>query len=134
MRHAEFPSCLRFSFTRNKLEKSRKPSSPACACLRPSPNANGGNARGCRQPSLHLCSHPVGRRILGVRFGKIQAAELVGREHHGSVLVLNQEHDEFRRFGLAGVPPDDVNIRGAFIEGLTSCQSDFLSAPYLHHD
>src|SRR5467141_2119360 len=25
--------CLRFSFTRNKLEKSRKPSSPACACL-----------------------------------------------------------------------------------------------------
>jgi len=26
MQHAEFPSCLRFSFTRNKLEKSRKPS------------------------------------------------------------------------------------------------------------
>src|SRR5438876_5049512 len=24
MQHAEFPSCLRFSFTRNKLEKSRK--------------------------------------------------------------------------------------------------------------
>src|SRR5689334_2630761 len=34
MQHAEFPSCLRFSFTRNKLEKSRKPSSPACAYLR----------------------------------------------------------------------------------------------------
>src|SRR5215470_12941956 len=33
MQHAGFPSCLRFSFTRNKLEKSRKPSSPACACL-----------------------------------------------------------------------------------------------------
>jgi hypothetical protein len=32
MQHAEFPSCLRFSFTRNKLEKSRKPSSSACAC------------------------------------------------------------------------------------------------------
>jgi len=31
MQHAEFPSCLRFSFTRNKLEKSRKPSSSACA-------------------------------------------------------------------------------------------------------
>ena len=70
----------------------------------------------------------------GARFGKIQAAELVGRDHHGSALVLNQEHDEFRGFGLAGVPPDDVNIRGTFIEGLTSCQSDFLSAPYLHHD
>src|SRR5437667_12602848 len=25
MQHAEFPSCLRFSFTRNKLEKSRNP-------------------------------------------------------------------------------------------------------------
>src|SRR5215471_17969588 len=33
MQHAEFPSCLRFSFTGNKLEKSRKPSSSACACL-----------------------------------------------------------------------------------------------------
>src|SRR6185437_2861550 len=33
MQHAEFPSCLLFSFTRNKLEKSRKPSSSACACL-----------------------------------------------------------------------------------------------------
>src|SRR5215472_1630221 len=33
MQHAEFPSWLRFSFTRNKLEKSRKPSSSACACL-----------------------------------------------------------------------------------------------------
>ena len=29
MQHAEFPGCLRFSFTRNKLEKSRKPSSSA---------------------------------------------------------------------------------------------------------
>src|SRR5215472_13161107 len=36
MQHAGFPSCLRFSFTRNKLEKSRKPSSPARACLSPS--------------------------------------------------------------------------------------------------
>src|SRR5215467_14764268 len=33
VQHAGFPSCLRFCFTRNKLVKSRKPSSPACACL-----------------------------------------------------------------------------------------------------
>src|SRR5215472_10505602 len=33
MQHAEFHGCLRLSFTRNKLEKSRKPSSSACACL-----------------------------------------------------------------------------------------------------
>jgi len=52
----------------------------------------------------------------------------------GGAFFLNQEHYEFRRFGLAGVSPDDVNIRGAFIEGLTRCQSHFLSAPHLHHD
>src|SRR5260370_36712672 len=33
VQHAEFPSCLRFSFTRNKLEKSLKPISSACAGL-----------------------------------------------------------------------------------------------------
>src|SRR5262249_18507452 len=43
MQHAEFPSCLRFSFTRNKLEKSRKPSSSACACLCHDRNRNRGN-------------------------------------------------------------------------------------------
>jgi hypothetical protein len=32
MHHAGFPSCLRFSFTSDKLDKSRKTSSPACAC------------------------------------------------------------------------------------------------------
>jgi hypothetical protein len=45
MQHAEFPSCLRFSFTRNKLEKSRKPSSSACACLCHDWNGNRGNPR-----------------------------------------------------------------------------------------
>ena len=43
MQHAEFPSCLRFSFTRNELEKSRKPSSSACACLCHDWNGNRGN-------------------------------------------------------------------------------------------
>ena len=43
MQHAEFPSCLRFSFTRNKLEKSRKTSSPACCILCHDWNRNRGN-------------------------------------------------------------------------------------------
>ena len=43
MQHTEFPGCLRFSFTRNKLEKSRKPSSSACACLCHDWNGNRGN-------------------------------------------------------------------------------------------
>jgi len=43
MQRAEFPSCLRFSLTRNKLEKSRKPSASACACLCHDWNGNRGN-------------------------------------------------------------------------------------------
>ena len=43
MQHAEFPGCLRFSFTRNKLEKSRKPSSSACAYLSHDWNRSRGN-------------------------------------------------------------------------------------------
>src|SRR5712664_3527531 len=57
---------------------------------------------------------------------------LVRRHQYGSAFVLNQEHYEFRWFGLAGVSPDDVNIRGTFVEGLTRCQRHFFSAPHLH--
>ena len=53
---------------------------------------------------------------------------------HRSAFVLNKEHDHFCRFGLAGVSPDDVNILGALIEGLTRCQSDLFPAPHLHYD
>src|SRR5262249_50102586 len=60
--------------------------------------------------------------------------DLVRRHQYGSAFVLHKEHDEFRRFGLAGVSPHDVNIRGTFIEGLTGRQSHFLPAPHLHHD
>ena len=55
MQHAEFPSCLRFSFTRNKLEKSRKPSSSACACLYHDRNRNRGNPRQVRRMQLCAC-------------------------------------------------------------------------------
>ena len=59
---------------------------------------------------------------------------LVGGYQHRSAFVLHEEHDEFRRFGLACVPPNDVNIIRSFVEGLTRCQSRFLSASHLHHD
>src|SRR6478672_3164783 len=45
-----------------------------------------------------------------------------GDQHRGA-FVLHEEHDEFCRFGFAGVSPDDVDILGAFIEVLTRCQS-----------
>src|SRR4029453_11277748 len=56
-----------------------------------------------------------------------------GYQHRGA-FVLHEDHNEFCRFGFAGVSPDDVNILGAFIEGLTRCQSHFLPAPDLHYD
>src|SRR3979490_279920 len=59
---------------------------------------------------------------------------LVGGPQHRSAYVLHEEHDEFRRFGLACVPPNDVDIIRAFVEGLTRCQSHFFSASHLHHD
>src|SRR5262249_34123558 len=58
----------------------------------------------------------------------------VRRHQYGSAFVFHEEHDELSRFSLARVPPNDVNIRGTFIEGLTGCQSHFLPAPHLHHD
>ena len=76
--------------------------------------------------ATHVCGVPVGPILV--------VFDLARRHQYGSAFVLNQEHYEFRRFGLAGVSPDDVNIRGTFIEGLTRCQSHFLSAPHLHHD
>src|SRR5580765_6259713 len=59
---------------------------------------------------------------------------LIGGYQHRGAFVLHEEHDEFRRFGLASVSPDDVNILRAFIEGLTRGQSHFFPALDLHYD
>lgn len=73
--------------------------------------------------------------VRGAPVGLVFVAFDLGRRHqYGSAFILNQEHHEFRGFSLAGVSPDDVNIQGTFIEGLTRCESHFLSAPHLHHD
>jgi hypothetical protein len=55
--------------------------------------------------------------------------ELAGRHNYGIALVLNQEHDEFRWYGLAGVSPDDMNINGTFIEGLAKVSASLLFRP-----
>src|SRR5260370_17495 len=60
--------------------------------------------------------------------------DLFGGYQHRGAFVFHEEHDEFRRFGLASVSPDDVKILRAFIEGLTRCQSHFFPAPDLHYD
>src|SRR5437773_10749823 len=48
---------------------------------------------------------------------------------HRSALVLDQEHQEFSRLGTACVPVNDMNIVGAFIEGLSWCQC-YLFSPF----
>src|SRR6266850_5742130 len=53
---------------------------------------------------------------------------------HRSALVLDQEHQEFRRLGTACVPAYDMDIVGAFIEGLSWCQCYLLSTLHLHHN
>src|SRR5262249_9141448 len=51
-----------------------------------------------------------------------------------SALVLDQDHQEFRRLGTACVPVNDMNIVRAFIEGLSWCQCYLLSTLHLHHN
>src|SRR5262245_38850151 len=51
-----------------------------------------------------------------------------------SALVLDHEHQEFRRRGTACVPVNDMNIVGSFIEGLSWCQCYLLSTLQLHHN
>src|SRR5262245_29007606 len=60
--------------------------------------------------------------------------QLLRWHHHRSALFLDQDHDEFCRLGLAGVSANDVNIVGAFIEGLSWFQGDRLATLQLHHD
>src|SRR5882762_11570096 len=56
------------------------------------------------------------------------------RHQYRSGFVFDEKNDKFRWFSLAGVPPNDVDIIRAFVEGLSRRQSHFLSASHLHHD
>jgi hypothetical protein len=49
------------------------------------------------------------------------AYDLARRHHSGRALLLNQNNNKLRRFGLTCVPPNDVNIIRTFIKGLTGC-------------
>jgi hypothetical protein len=56
------------------------------------------------------------------------------RDQRRSRLVLDEHHDELGRVGVAGVPADGVDVVGAFVEGLSGRQGDFLAAFHSHHD
>ena len=49
-------------------------------------------------------------------------------------MSFTKKHDEFRRFGFAGVPPNNMDIIRAFVEGLTRYEGYLLAASHLHHD
>src|SRR5579859_2534698 len=92
--------------------------------------------------SLLLCRRTVRR------FGKVGAARVGGstcchpcprveltmthwefslcRDQERSAFLFHKEREEFRRFSLARVAPDDVYIVRALVEGLPRLQSRFL--------
>jgi len=53
--HAGFPDCLRFSFAKDKLEKSRKSSSPACVHTEPQPETKSPSAGQRFAPPICTC-------------------------------------------------------------------------------
>src|SRR6476469_2799736 len=59
---------------------------------------------------------------------------LLGRNQCRNTLVFHQEHDELRRFAVARVAADDVNIIRAFIKCFAGFERDGLGALQLHDD
>jgi len=56
---------------------------------------------------------------------------LLGRKHCRNPLVFHQEHHELRRFAVARVAAEDVNIIRAFIECFAGFERDGLGASQL---
>src|SRR2546430_3457432 len=59
---------------------------------------------------------------------------LLGRKQCRYTLFFHQEHDELRRFAVARVAADDVNVIRAFIESFAGFERNGLGASQLHHD
>src|SRR5439155_3595690 len=59
---------------------------------------------------------------------------LLGRKHCRNTLFFHQEHDELRRFAVARVAADNVNVIRAFIESFAGFERHGLGALQLHHD
>jgi hypothetical protein len=70
------------------------------------------------------------RNAFSLRLSEHNCCQREKGDQHRSAFVLHKKHEEFRRFRFACVPPNDVNIIRAFVEGLTMCQSRFLSASH----
>src|SRR5678815_297238 len=110
--------------------KSARALSSILAAMTNPPSVSRGLCGGVlRRSRANVC-----RRSLFMCSLDVHSFDLFGGYKHRRAFVLHPEHDEFRRFGLAGVSPDDVNILRALIEGLARCQSHLLPASDLHYD
>src|SRR4029077_4110412 len=59
---------------------------------------------------------------------------LLGRNECRNTLFFHKDDDELRRFTVARVAPDDVNVIRAFIKCFAGFERNGLSASQLHHD
>lgn len=59
---------------------------------------------------------------------------LVHGHENGSLLVLDEEHQELCRLGVAGVSTDQVDAVWTLIERLSVMKSHFLAPFHLHYD
>src|SRR5688500_18824874 len=97
----------------------------------------GGNARDARGYSETLLPGRRSRRAFtfdncpGARVAA-RAPPSLFRDEDRRALFLDEDHDELRRLGLAGVAADDVNVVGAFIVGLARLERDLLLPLELH--
>ena len=64
----------------------------------------------------------------------MQGALLLGRNEGRNTLFFHQEDDELRRFAVARVAADDVNLIRAFIEHFAGFERDGLDVSQLHHN
>src|SRR5215470_4449360 len=86
------------------------------------------------RPILHRnCAHKIFSSNSSAS-GMFCGSDLFSSYEQRGASILHEEHDKFRRFGLACIPPNNVNIVRAFVEGLTGAYGRFLSASHLHHD
>src|SRR6266403_3639317 len=72
--------------------------------------------------------------VLPIASAQKRLLALLGRKQCRHTLFFHQEHDELRRFAVARVAAEDVNVIRAFIESFAGFERDGLGASQLHHD
>src|SRR5213592_776732 len=72
--------------------------------------------------------------VLPIAGAQKRLLALLSRKQCRHTLFFHQEHDELRRFAVARVAADDVNVIRAFIESFAGFERDGLAASQLHHD